>query len=104
VQRAIGTPRGQRPGGPAIALVRLVARLSRREIESHDVPRVPGEERSLFRWRDDVVGRAQDQRQIADRLGAIAERTERTDVGHGLLDGSSVGAAEDGLGTLGIVR
>jgi hypothetical protein len=47
---------------------------------------MPGEQVALLLGGDDVVGRADDEREVWRRLGPVTERAERADGRHGLLD------------------
>jgi hypothetical protein len=104
-------------GGPAVTVVGIgIAGLGGGQIEADHVPRIPGEERTALVGEDDVIGRREHGRHVADRLGRVAEGAKRSDDGHvgprqtvglgrrsGNLDGSFREIPEPNAGT-GIVR
>ena len=82
VERAIRAPGRQRPCRPAVAIVGFVAGLFVRLVEADDVGRMAGEQALLLSRVDHVIGRRDDEREVGDRGRVIAQRSERTDVGH----------------------
>ena len=86
-ERAVGAPGGQRPGGAAVPLVRLVTRLLGRQVEPDDVGRVPGDELCAAFLVDDVVRRRDDVREVSDDGRVEAKRSKWSDLGHGVLVG-----------------
>jgi hypothetical protein len=86
-ERPVRPPRGKDPGGPAVALFRVVAGLRLGQIEPDDVPGVAAQEPMLLIRRDHVVRGAQDERQVPHCFWAEAEGAEWSDVGHGFLGG-----------------
>ena len=82
-ERAIRAPGGERPGRPAVAVVRLVAELVGRQVETDDVARIAGDQLALLGRRDDVIRRADDRGEIADDIRLEPEASERADLGHG---------------------
>ena len=86
-ERAVGAPRGQRPGGAAVPLVGLVAGLLGRQVEPDDVGRVPGDELGAAFLVDDVVRRRDDVREVSDDGRVEAEGSKWSDLGHGVLVG-----------------
>ena len=87
VERPVRAPRRQGPGRPPVAVVGCVTGLLGRQVEAHDVGRVPGHQPLTLGGVDDVVWRGDDERQVGDGRRVVAERTERADVGHGTSRG-----------------
>ena len=81
-ERPIGAPAGKGPGRAPVAVVRLVAGLFGGLVEPHHVGRMALQKACLFGGVDDVVGRRDDQREVGDGRRVVAQRSERTDVGH----------------------
>lgn len=90
VEGPVGAPGSQRPRRAPVAIVRLVAGFDAGHVEANDVLRVAGEKaRGLLR-ADDVIRRGHDGGQVANRLGVVAQGTERADLGHGLPQASAI--------------
>src|SRR3954447_7901821 len=102
-QRPVRPPRRERSGRSTIRVLFAVRALGARHLDPHRVLRMLREERTDLVRSDDVVWRGNDATDIADRLGVVAERTERADLGHRLLGGRLVvtapGLGRDAAGT-----
>ena len=81
-ERAVRAPAGEGPGRAPVAVVGLVAGLFGGLVEPHDVGRMALEQARLLGRVDDVVGRRDDEREVGDGRRVVAQRSERTDVGH----------------------
>ena len=81
-ERPVGAPAGEGPGRAPVAVVGLVAGLFGGHVEAHDVGRMARQQARLLGGVDDVVGRRDDQREVGDGRRVVAQRSERTDVGH----------------------
>ena len=91
VKRPIGAPGGQGSRRTAVPIVGLVPGLHAWQVEAHDVLRVAGKKARRLLGADDVVRRRNNRGEVANRLGVVAQRTERTDFGHGLPQASAIG-------------
>ncbi len=82
MERSAGSPGRQLASRPPVAIVRLIARLDRRQVDSHHVPRIAGDQPGAFLRIDDVVRRRHDRGEVADDVRGIAKGAERLDSGH----------------------
>ena len=99
VERPVGAPRGERPGRPPIAVVRARRRARRRAGRGgRRWPGAAASRRACSSGVDDVVGRRDDRREVADGRTVVAEGAERTDLGHGTSrdGGTAAGGSRDG--------
>ena len=90
VERPVGAPSGECPGGPTVAIVLGITRLLDRCIEPDDVSGIAREIASAIGGREHVVRRRDDHPRVGDRVGRIAQGAKRTDLGHGFLGSTGV--------------
>ncbi len=84
-QRSVRAPGGEGPGGSPVALIGVLAWLAIGQVETDAVAGMAGEQIAMELSADHVIGRGDDQAQVAHRLGVVAEGAEGSDVGHEVL-------------------